>query len=149
MERAFRLAGLLRLRTLQEDGAAAALAVSNAALRTAEEDRRATLATLAGHVMPASADPAGWRTSVTARGALTHLLADAAIDVRDAGERVAADTTVWSAARSRSVGLEKLQEAHTAAVRAEDDRAEQHAIDEVAARSARTDRSLTGGRVRR
>ena len=137
MERAFRLAGLLRLRTLQEDQAAGALAVSNAALRVAQQHRHATLGTLAEHTLPAAADAAAWRTSVTARGALTHLLADAAIDVRDARERVVADTADWSAARSRSVGLEKLRDKHRALVHAEDERAEQHAIDEVAARSRR------------
>ncbi len=136
MERAFRLAGLLRLRELQEDQAAGALAVSNVALRSAEHQRQVTLTTLAAHTMPAAADPSGWRTSVTTRGALRHLLADAAIDVRDAGERVAADTAVWAAARSRSVGLEKLRDQHRALVQADDARTEQLALDEVAARSA-------------
>jgi flagellar protein FliJ len=138
MERSFRLAGLLRLRTLQEDQAAGVLAVSHGALRVAEGRRAATLTTLAGHAMPAAADASTWRTSVTARGALTHLLADAAIEVRDAGERVTADTALWSAARSRSVGLEKLQDKHRALLHAEDERAEQLALDEVAARSGRT-----------
>lgn len=137
MERAFRLAGLIRLRSLQEDQAAGALAVSNGVLRTAQRNRHATLATLACHTMPALADVSAWRTSVTARGALTHLLADAAIEVRDAGERVAADAALWSAARSRSAALEKLHDKHRALVHAEDERAEQHALDEVAARSGR------------
>jgi flagellar protein FliJ len=145
MERAFRLAGLLRLREVQEDRAAGALAVSNGALRTAQTHQRATLTTLAGHTMPAAADPSGWRTAVTTRGTLTHLLADAAIEVRDAGERVAADTRVWSAARSRCVGLEKLRENHRAAVHAEDERTEQHALDEVAARTARSPIRTTEG----
>ena len=137
MQRAFRLDGLLRLRTLQEDQAAAVLAVSNAALRDAEDRRQATLATLAGHRLPMTADAAGWRTSVVTRSALTHLLGDAAIEVRDAGERVGADTVAWSAARSRSVGLEKLQDKHRTAVHTEDARVEQLALDEVASRSTR------------
>ena len=137
MERAFRLAGLLRLRALQEDQAAGVLAVSNVALRTAERRRHSTLATLAGHTLPAAADAGAWRTSVAARGTLRHLLADAAIEVRDAGERVRADTALWSAARSRSVALEKLQERHRTLVSLEDERSEQLALDEVAARGAR------------
>ena len=139
MERAFRLAGLLRLRELQEERAAGVLAVSNRALRTAEQHRHATLRTLAGHAMPAVADAAAWRTSVTARGALTHLLADAAIDVRDAGERVTADTALWAAARGRSVGLEKLRDSHRGLLHAEDERTEQIALDEVAGRRRRAD----------
>ena len=149
MERAFRLAGLLRLRELQEDQAAGALAVSNVALRSAEVQRQATLLTLAAHTMPEMADVSGWRTSVSSRGALTHLLADAAIDVRDAGERVAADTTVWAAARSRSVGLEKLRDNHRALVHAEDERTEQLALDEVAARSGQTSAATAAGAARR
>jgi flagellar FliJ protein len=149
MERAFRLAGLLRLRELQEDQAAGALAVSNVALRSAEQQRHATLTTLAAHTMPATADMSGWRTSVTTRSALTYLLADAAIDVRDAGERVAADTAVWSAARSRSVGLEKLRDNHRALVHAEDERTEQLALDEVAARSGRTSTATAAAAARR
>lgn len=144
MERAFRLAGLLRLRELQEDQAAGVLAVSNVALRTAEHQRHATAVTLAAHTMPAVADMSCWRTSVTTRSALTHLLADAAIDVRDAGERVAADTAAWSAARSRSVGLEKLRDHHRALVHAEDERTEQLALDEVAARSGRSSTAVAG-----
>ena len=134
MERAFRLAGLLRLRELEEDRAAGMLALSHGALRAAEQRQEATLTSLAGHAMPGAADPAGWRSSVSARGTLTHLLADAAIDARDAGERVAADAAVWSAARSRSVGLEKLHDAHRTLVAAHDARAEQVVLDEVAAR---------------
>ncbi len=137
MERAFRLAGLLRLRTLQEERAAGVLAVSHAALRTAQGHRETTYRTLAGHTMPALADTQGWRASVAARGTLTHLLADAAIEVRDAGERVTADTADWSAARARSVGLEKLADKHRTLVHAEDERAEQLALDEVASRRAR------------
>ncbi len=149
MERAFRLAGLLRLRELQEDQAAGALAVSNGVLRSAEQQRDATLRTLAAHTMPAMADMSAWRTSVSSRGALTHLLADAAIDVRDAGERVAADAAVWAAARSRSVGLEKLRDNHRALVHAEDERTEQLALDEVAARSGRSAPATAAGPARR
>ncbi|WP_298462459.1 flagellar export protein FliJ [uncultured Cellulomonas sp.] len=137
MERAFRLAGLLRLRTLQEEQAAAALAAAHAGLQRADAARRATLAGLAGHAMPATGDAGAWRVATTGRAALTHLLADAAIAVDQAGERVTEHTADWSAARSRTVGLEKLHDQHRTAVLAEDARAEQHALDEVAARTAR------------
>lgn len=136
MERAFRLAGLLRLREMQEERAAGVLAVSHGALRAATDRQTATLTTLARHAMPAAADAAAWRTAVVGRGALTHLLADAAIEVRDAGTRVAADTADWSAARSRSVALEKLRDRHRTLVRVEDERAEQVALDEIASRRA-------------
>ncbi|WNB85241.1 flagellar FliJ family protein [Cellulomonas sp. ATA003] len=137
MERAFRLAGLLRLRTMQEEQAAARLAAANGALRVAEQRRTATLGSLAGHAMPPTGDAGAWSVAVAGRSALRHLLADAAVDVHHAGEEVGAHTAQWSAARSRSVGLEKLQDQHRAAVAADDARAEQIALDEVAARTRR------------
>jgi flagellar FliJ protein len=138
MDRAFRLAGLLRLRELQEDQAAARLAASHAVLRDAERRRRDTLDTLVRHAMPEHADAGVWRLSVTGRASLSHLLADAGVAVADAGVRVGQDTADWSGARSRSVGLEKLRDKHREAVALEDGRAEQHALDEVASRTART-----------
>jgi flagellar protein FliJ len=138
MERAFRLAGLLRLRELQEDQAAARLAASHAVLRGAEQRRDETLATLVRHAMPGRADSGAWRLSVTGRTTLAHLLADAGRQVADAGRRVGEDTADWSAARSRSVGLEKLRDKHREAVALEDGRAEQLALDEVASRARRS-----------
>ena len=85
--------------------------------------------------MPAVADLSGWRTAVTTRGALTYLLADAAIEVRDAGERVAADTARLV---RRPVAVGRPGEAPREPPRgraAEDERTEQHALDEVAART--------------
>ena len=143
MERAFRLAGLLRLRELQEEQAAAQLAASNASLQRAHRYREATLTALTGHTLPAAADPHAWRAAVAGRAVLRDRLADAGADVAQAAELVVADTASWAAARSRSVGLEKLHDKHRALVGAEDARAEQHALDEVAARTARTDRSLS------
>jgi flagellar FliJ protein len=136
MERAFRLAGLLRLRELQEDQAAARLAASNAVLRAAEQRRDDTLAALVRHALPGRAESGAWRLSVTGRANLAHLLADAGVDVADAGVRVGEDTAGWSAARSRSVGLEKLRDKHREAVAVEDGRLEQLALDEIASRRA-------------
>ncbi|GEO34479.1 flagellar FliJ family protein [Cellulomonas aerilata] len=139
MERAFRLAGLLRLRELQEDQAAARLAASHAALRAAEQRRRDTLASLVGHTVPETAGSREWRLALTGRAALAHLVADAGVAVADAGYRVGEDTADWSAARGRSVGLEKLRDKHREAVAVEDGRAEQIALDEIASRRARAD----------
>ncbi len=146
MERAFRLAGLLRLRELQEDQAAARLAAANAVLREAERRRADTLTALVRHALPDAADSGAWRLSVTGRASLAHLLADAGVAVADAGVRVGEHTADWSAARSRSVGLEKLRDKHREEVALEDGRAEQLALDEVASRSARPTYLSAGAR---
>jgi flagellar FliJ protein len=146
MERAFRLAGLLRLRELQEDQAAAQLAASNAALRAAEQHRHDLRTTLLGHTLPEHADARDWRLSLTGRAALSHLVADAGVAVADAGYRVEADTADWSAARGRSVGLEKLREKHREALAVEDGRAEQLSLDEIASRRASTAMAAGGTR---
>jgi flagellar FliJ protein len=138
MERAFRLAGLLRLRELQEDQAAAQLAAYHAALRAAEQHRRDLMTSLVGHTLPAHAEARDWRLSLTGRAALSHLVADAAVAVADAGYRVGQDTAGWSAARGRSVGLEKLRDKHREALAVEDGRTEQLALDEIASRGPRT-----------
>lgn len=136
MERAFRLAGLLRLRKLQEDQAAARLAASNVALRSAEALRHGTQAALAGHTMP-DGDHLAWAVAVAARAAYGGLLTEVTALADGARERVRTDTSGWSAARSRSVGLEKLEDKHRLVVQHEDDRLEQLVLDEIASRGAR------------
>jgi flagellar FliJ protein len=134
MQRQFRLAGLLRLRRLEEERAAAQLAVANAETRTAER-RRDDLTTLMGNAaLPLRAGEPGWQAAVAARAALTGMVDEATVAVDVAvrrGELVAAD---WTGARARVAMLDKLAERHDALVRAEDDRAEQLLLDEAASR---------------
>ncbi|QTE29873.1 flagellar FliJ family protein [Pengzhenrongella sicca] len=136
MERAFRLAGLLRLRKLQEDQAAARLAAANAALRRTQVRRDGTYASLARHALP-DGDHRAWGVAVAGRAALGGLLGEATTAVVGAHERVTLDTSAWSATRSRSVGLEKLEDKHRVIVQHEDDRLEQIVLDEIASRGPR------------
>ena len=135
MERAFRLAGLLRLRKLQEDQAAALLATSNAGLRRSEAARDGRQLALAHHTLP-DGDQRVFATAVAGRASLGGLLIEATTAVGGAREKVAVDTDLWSAARSLSIGLEKLEDKHRVVVQHEDDRLEQIVLDEIASRSA-------------
>ncbi|NMR21043.1 flagellar export protein FliJ [Cellulomonas fimi] len=135
MERAFRLAGLLRLRKLQEDEAAGRLALANAELRSAEAVRVGTQATLAAHSMP-DGDRLAFARGVAGRAALGGLVTEAVTVAGAAADVARVRTGEWSATRSRSVALEKLEDTHRAEVRSEDDRQEQLALDEIASRRA-------------
>ena len=145
MERAFRLAGLLRLRKLQEDQAAARLATANAALRVSETRRASTARALSGHSLP-DGDGRTFGAAVVGRASLGSLLGEANAAVGGARERVMADTGAWSATRMRSVGLEKLEDKHRVVVQHEDDRLEQMVLDEIASRSGSTKVLGVGGR---
>ncbi len=135
MERAFRLAGLLRLRKLQEDQAAAVLATANARLRACEAHRAGRSAALAHHTLP-DGDPRAFAAGTAARASLGGLLVEARAGVVTSRDRVTVDTSAWSAARSLSVGLEKLEDKHRIVVNHEDDRLEQIVLDEIASRGA-------------
>lgn len=135
----FPLAGLLRLRTLQEEQAAADLAIANADRRRAEKRRRDTAEALAGMRLPESADDLTWQAAVAARAAMRSLTIEAGAAQDVAAERAASAGAAWSAARTRAVALTKLEERHGRAVRTEEERAEQLVIDEAAARVRRTE----------
>ena len=141
MERTFRLAGLLRLRKLQEEQAAARLATSNSQLRTAVAGRDGRQLALSGHTLP-DGDHRAFAAAVVARGTLGDLLVEATEAVGGARARVATDTSGWSATRSRSVGLEKLEDKHRVLVDHEDDRLEQIVLDEIASRLPRAGSGL-------
>jgi flagellar FliJ protein len=134
MERSFRLAGLLRLRRLEEERSAAKLAAANGAIHEAEEQRDDLTSAMAGTIFPRHVDEDTWRCAVAARASLTALVGEATVAVDVAvrrGELAAAD---WTAARARVSMLDKLADRHDVLVRAEDDKAEQLLLDEAASR---------------
>lgn len=136
MSRAFRLASLLRLRTLQEERAAAELAVAAGATRAAEATQRDADRALAAHALPTQVDVQHWQAGVAARAALAALATEATVLLGQATAAQDEASSRWSEARSRSVALEKLESRHTQAVRREEDRAEQLVLDEIATRTS-------------
>lgn len=126
----FPLAGLLRLRRLEQDQAAGHLGAANTrfAALAASEGRAAAEA----EQIPSDAGTSAALQAVAAARAssmsmLTELraLAAAAEAERDDAERE------FGAARARTVGLEKLEARHTASVAAAELAAEQVVLDEL------------------
>jgi flagellar FliJ protein len=131
MSRAFSLAGLLRLRHAQQDEAGSALASANARLAEATARRARTAAVLAGEPV-AVTDSATLFAVSAARASTRGMLAE--LDAMAASRRADVDSAqaAFNAARTRSIGLEKLEVKHTERVLTEDARAEQLVLDEVA-----------------
>lgn len=133
---AFRLAGLLRLRQLQEDNVRAELARTRATelqRRRREQRVRAALGDTAVDVTSAEtvqSIAAARASSSSMLGELDALLAGDAAAVAEAA-------AAHAVARARTVQLEKLADRHAAAARADGLRAEQLGLDEHAARVRR------------
>ena len=143
MSRAFRLAGILRLRRLEEDQAAARLAAAHGDL--AETTGRIDDLARRLDASPDRAADAASLAAVAASRAATNAL----FAVLAAEEQVrAADVDQAGAelrrARAATSGLEKLQERHDAATLRAEGRAEQHVLDEVATVTWRTSGRRTG-----
>lgn len=140
MNRSFRLAGLLRLRALQEEQAAATLALANADAKRAGEHHQETRNVMAGTLFPDHGDENQWRAAVADRAAMASLVGDAAIAVQVATRRSELAAADWTEARTSVATLDKLADRHDVAVKAEDERAEQLVLDEAASRRHQEDR---------
>lgn len=131
MSASFRLAGLLRLRRLDEDAAAARWGAAAAELRAARERREG----LHDRATGSSSTPdsvASLRAIAAARSSTMALLSEL-----DAAAATAADIErlrrqAWTGARTATAGLEKLEERHDARVAQERLAADQAALDELA-----------------
>jgi flagellar FliJ protein len=134
MARPFSLAGLLRLRKLQEDQAAAEVSVARA--RAAEVASRQKYAenSLASFMSP-NVDSESMRWTAAARASTASALAE--LDALDTEWTLRTEDARarHAAARANALGLEKLEARHNAAATGEELRAEQAALDEIAARA--------------
>lgn len=138
-DRRFRLAGLLRLRRLQEDQVAAALARANADEQAARRRVERAQESVASSTLPASASAATYQAAVAGRAALVGLAQESRIAALDAVQRVHDVQADWADARRRTRVLDKLAERHADVVRREDLADEQKVLDESAARIRRTE----------
>lgn len=136
MPRRFPLAGLLRLRHTEQDRAAAMLAAANDRLRDAADARVAARRSLADRADAQPIEDAATLSAVAAARAATRGMLEE-LDAVVQSRRTEADAAqeAYRAARRAALGLEKLEEHHTAAVVAEELRTEQNALDEIAARN--------------
>lgn len=130
MAKPFSLAGLLRLRHTEQDLAGANLARANTRVRdNATTEKRARRA-LASYGDTATSTE-NLRAIAASRQASAALLTELmVVSDRDLTDRDAAQAA-YNAARTRSVGLEKLEQKHRALMFAEELKAEQAALDEI------------------
>ncbi|MCC3276458.1 MULTISPECIES: flagellar export protein FliJ [unclassified Arthrobacter] len=131
MPRTFPLAGLLRLRQMQQERAAGELAAANVREKETVQARTEAYSALESSNSQAM-DSATLIAIAAARASSRSMLADLnALGARRTAE-VEAARAEFSAARARSVGLEKLEGKYAAAEAAEDLRTEQNILDELA-----------------
>ncbi len=134
MNRAFPLAGLLRLRHLEEDQAASHLATANSRLEESSVQRDRARTALGGSATGATSVESLYAVAAaraSARGMLADL--DALRRRHESAQEEA--QTLFDAARAQSLRMEKLARRHQDSVAAEDLRDEQLIIDEIAATS--------------
>ena len=132
MSRLFPLAGLLRLRRLQQDQAALNLAEANARV-AASEARRGRARSALGAMGNSPQTVAALNAMAAARSSSRSMLAE--LDAMGRNHQDGRDSaqSAYNAARAESVALEKLHERHAAALLAQDLHAEQTVLDEIAA----------------
>ncbi len=130
MKREFSLAGLLRLRQIQQDQAASGLARArsrSSSVRAREASARRQLSAADEDIVSS----ASLRAVAASRSASHSMLADLQNLTRIAEADEATAREEFIAARTRSVGLEKLQARHHAEVNTAELRAEQSTLDEI------------------
>ncbi|WP_138445252.1 flagellar export protein FliJ [Sinomonas susongensis] len=130
MNRQFPLAGLLRLRRLEQDQAAARFGAVNAQLRAVGAQQASARAD--AEEIPSDVDSSAALLAVAAaRAASASLLAELdALAAAAEAERGKAQHDLTSA-RARTVGLEKLEARHDALVDAAELAAEQGVLDDL------------------
>jgi flagellar FliJ protein len=132
----FTLAGLLRVRSLEEREAAASLAQANQRINSIRSQRERTIAALAGTSVEATGANNLAALAASRAAAQTQLSELAALhELASAEARQATDE--HRAARARLLALEKLHDRHTTAVHVEELQVEQNALDEIAVGSWR------------
>jgi flagellar FliJ protein len=135
MNRTFPLAGLLRVREVEEDRAAGELARAQRERAAADERVEAVRAELQRQD-PRPANDAAWQAMVAGRAALSALLSESIAAKQAAEQQVRGREQDWTAARARTRAVERLAERHADRVTAAERKAEQAGLDEIAARGA-------------
>jgi flagellar FliJ protein len=144
MARLFPLAGLLRLRQVQQDQAAIDLSAANARVVEGTARQRRARSAL-GATSSEATSPAVLYAVAASRAASRGMLAE--LQALDCDHRVSLDAAnaVFSAARARSIGLEKLEVRFDDAVAIGMLVAEQAVIDEISSTSWHRTREVDAG----
>lgn len=136
----FTLAGLLRLRGVQEDQAAAALGAAERQAQAADDRARRTAQRLSGSDLPSAVDGATFLAAAASRLSLSSLLTEETEKACVARSVALEKRADWSHARQAERAVELLEEHHEEWERVEDLRVEQLVLDEVAGRRTGEDR---------
>jgi flagellar FliJ protein len=139
MSRPFSLAGLLRLRHLEQDEAAGQLASANARLDATSVQRNRARAALGATRAEASSTEMLYAMAA-GRASMRSMLSDLDSMLNHQHAEAAQANEAFSAARAKAVALEKLEAKHAQAVMLDELRAEQNVIDEIASTSWHVDR---------
>lgn len=131
MNRTFALAGLLRLRGIEEDRAAAELSTANTRSRAIHARKSAARLELQDSPVDVS-NVKALHVAAISRASSRSMLADLIALEAIQDEETATAQSAFIAARARTAGLEKLEVKHHARVAAADLSAEQTALDEIA-----------------
>jgi flagellar protein FliJ len=134
MSRAFPLAGLLRLRHLQQDRAAGDLAAANSRLHENSVVRDRARTALGGSPTEATSVEALYAVAA-ARASTRGMLADLDALGRRHSATAAEAQAAFDVARAQALSLEKLELRHSHEVTIEEQHAEQIVIDEIASTS--------------
>jgi flagellar FliJ protein len=140
----FRLAALLRLRRLREDRASVEATRARSRASELAAERHQLLGTLSDHGHDAR-DVRGITAVAVARASTSVMLADLQALRTQQDEVVRSADEAHRTARREVRAVERLEERHTAAERAEALRGEQVVLDEVAARMRSAEQAATDG----
>ena len=150
MVKRFQLAGLMRVRELQEEKAAADLAEANQAKLEARKRSEALNGTLAeqsfpdlahsnaydAHAEALTSYSPNWQAIVAARAAVAAMLRESTQALSVASENAEAATEQWAQAKTKAAMIDKLKARHAVEVEAEELREEQLTLDEAALRKS-------------
>lgn len=136
----FTLAGLLRLRQVQEDRAAADLGAAERDRGAAVERAQQTADRLAASHLPSGVDSTTWLAAAASRLSLEALLDEDAARVVTTTDVAVARRADWTRARQAERTVERLEEHHEARELAAELSAEQRVLDEVAGRRTEEER---------
>jgi flagellar FliJ protein len=129
---AFRLAALLRLRTMQEDAARAGLGRARQGLASAEAATAASRQAVRVAGPAPSGSAAVFLAAAASRAALAVAVSDSIVLEQTAGVQVETSRAGWQAARSRSRAVARLEDKHQEQQRIDLARREQAESDELA-----------------
>lgn len=131
MSKQFSLAGLLRLRHLEQDEAAGQLASANARLDGTSVERNRARAAL-GATRADVTSTESLYAMAAGRASMRSMLADLDSMIFQQKHEAEEANDVFKQARAQAIALEKLEAKHVEAVAIEELRAEQAVLDELA-----------------